>query len=98
MSNPEMIAMGRNYKTLSSPCESMDLKPRTEEPMTVKELHTFTDAEIDTIADALRIAAAHYRALSEMTSPRFGTGEFRNQFEAQSHDASTLQLKIEASK
>jgi len=66
--------------------------------MTVKELHTFTDEEIETITDALKIANAHYRALSEMTAPRFGTGDFRNQFEAQAHEASVLQLKIEAAK
>ena len=66
--------------------------------MTVKELHTFTDAEIDTIADALRIADAHYRALAELscTSRFVGNPSFREQFLTQASDASSLQLKIEA--
>jgi len=61
--------------------------------MTVKELHTFTDAEIDTIADALKIADAHYRMLAE-TSKHWQT--FRATFEDQARGAADLRLKIEA--
>ena len=64
--------------------------------MTVKELHTFTDADMDTITDALKIANAHYRALSELSSTRYGTANFREMFEQQARDAADLQLKIEA--
>ena len=63
--------------------------------MTVKELHTFTDAEIETITDALGVAAEHYRTIAGLTKVRH---ELRKMFEINAREASALQLKIEASK
>ena len=77
--------------------------------MTVKELHTFTDADIDVITDALKIANTHYRSLAELSigSKAMGYGRmpmplsspsFRETFEQQAREAADLQLKIEASR
>jgi hypothetical protein len=98
MSNPAMIAMGRNWKTLSSPFELFDLKPRTKEPMTVKELHTFTDAEIDLILDALGVAASHYQMIVEKHGGMAFGRDYRQEFLKQADDARALRLKIEAAK
>ena len=68
-----------------------------ESPMTVKELHTFTDAEIETITDALRIANGEYRKLAELVKGTMRQ-DFRVEFEEQARAASDLQLKIEAAK
>jgi hypothetical protein len=68
--------------------------------VTVKELHTFTDEEIETIADALKIANAHYHMMAEThgdLSLPLGKS-FHDTFLRQAHDAGTLQLKIEAAK
>ena len=65
--------------------------------MTVKELHTFTDAELETITDALRIANSEYRKLAELVKGTMRQ-DFRVEFEEQARAASDLQLKIEASK
>ena len=61
--------------------------------MTVKELHTFTDADMDTITDALKIANAHYRMMAEVHSRNDHWGLT---FERQAHEAGELKLKIEA--
>jgi len=71
--------------------------------VTVKELHTFTDAEIETIADALAIADAHYRSFMEVVSlgrtrDVLRSADFRETFERQAREASDLRLKIEAAK
>ena len=68
-----------------------------EAKVTVKELHTFTDAEIETITDALRIANGEYRKLAELVKGTMRQ-DFRVEFEEQARAASDLQLKIEASR
>jgi len=68
--------------------------------VTVKELHTFTDLELDTITDALRIANSHYRMMSETHGSKAWalSQQFRATFEWQAQEASALQLKIEANR
>ena len=63
--------------------------------MTVKELHTLSAIELDIVIDALRVAKAHYGELAEIVGRHTG---FREAFEHQAKDASTLQLKLEASR
>jgi hypothetical protein len=58
----------------------------------VNELQAFTKAELATIADALKVAAAHYRMLAEVTARH---ADYRLLFDDQARDATDLQLKIE---
>ena len=69
-----------------------------EQPMTVKELHTFTDAEIDIILDSLGVAASHYQMIVEKHGGLAFGRNFREEFLKQAQAARDLQLKIEASK
>lgn len=62
------------------------------------QVNTFSDAEIETVKDALRIADAHYRGLAELSAHSRGALNlgFRETFEEQARIASSLCLKIEA--
>lgn len=65
------------------------------------EMHTFTDAELKTIIDALCIANSHYMELSSIMGRTIpGANPFRDfctsTFAQQARDAAELQMKIEA--
>jgi hypothetical protein len=102
VANPAFIQFGQGYKTISSEWGLNYLKGK--EAMTVKELHTFTDAELDLLEDALRIAADTLARRSDDFRAEAKTflggshslDSHAARVYARSSDMRALQLKIEA--